>query len=118
MMIALELPDPPSLNHYWRMVNVPGQGVRILKSREGRDYQATVRRLAQGQGVQPLEGELQVRIIWRRQYRRGDLDNKLKVVLDALKGIAWKDDAQIAAISAERITTGEPSSLRLEASVL
>lgn len=112
-MIALELPDPPTANLYWR--NWKG---RIVKSSEARKYQKTVRSLAREQGVCPLVGEVRVRITWRRQHRRGDLDNKLKVVLDALKGIAWEDDSQIAEITAARFTTGQPSSLRLEAEPL
>lgn len=30
---------------------------------------------------------------------RGDLDNYIKTVLDALNGVAWKDDSQVVKIT-------------------
>ena len=38
----------------------------------------------------------------RKPGRRADLDNLVKLVLDALNGIVWKDDAQIVSLHATR----------------
>lgn len=35
-------------------------------------------------------------------YPRGDLDNYVKAVADALNGIAWADDAQVSQITASK----------------
>ena len=37
-----------------------------------------------------------------RPQRSGDLDNRLKCLLDSLNGIAWSDDGQIVEIHAYR----------------
>jgi Holliday junction resolvase RusA-like endonuclease len=43
-----------------------------------------------------------VRAIIYFDSRRGDLDNRLKILLDALNGLAWLDDAQIVELYARR----------------
>jgi Holliday junction resolvase RusA-like endonuclease len=37
-----------------------------------------------------------------RKNGRGDLDNFVKLILDALNGLVWKDDKQVKALSARR----------------
>lgn len=39
--------------------------------------------------------------------RKPDIDNVLKAVLDALNGVAYKDDARVVAVSAKKVY-GEP----------
>jgi len=52
---------------------------------------------------------------WDDNVRSLDLDNALKVTIDALKGIAYVDDAQVWRLSAERM---EPDGeARIEVSV-
>jgi Holliday junction resolvase RusA-like endonuclease len=34
---------------------------------------------------------------------KSDIDNTIKLVMDALNGIAWKDDAQVSVIYAEKV---------------
>lgn len=34
---------------------------------------------------------------------RGDLDNYVKTVLDALNGVAWKDDSQVVRITGIKV---------------
>ena len=48
--------------------------------------------------------------IWKRKpmprewkTTRGDIDNYIKAVLDGLNGIAFKDDAQIVSLSAQKV---------------
>ncbi len=40
--------------------------------------------------------------------RKPDIDNVLKVVLDSLNGIAYKDDAQVVMVSGRKIYGNEP----------
>ncbi len=47
-------------------------------------------------------GPVSVNVRVYRPARRGDLDNCLKVLLDALKGIAFVDDSQVVHIHARR----------------
>lgn len=94
-MITLTLPNPPSANRYWRRA-----GRHIHKSAEAKAYQEAVAWLAHG--VQPLQGEVAVHLAWYRPAKRGDLDNRIKVILDALNGVAYEDDKQIVKIIAER----------------
>lgn len=91
-MIELELPYPPSVNHLWRRV-----GPRTLISREGRLYRQRVGALLAAHGVRPLDGSLDVVIeMYAPDYRRRDLDNLQKCLLDSLAhGGAYHDDSQI-----------------------
>jgi crossover junction endodeoxyribonuclease RusA len=87
-----ELPYPPSVNHYWRRV-----GQRTLISREGRRYRTEVVALLTARRVRPLSGRLIVQVtVHPPDYRRRDLDNVQKALLDALQqGGAFHDDGQI-----------------------
>jgi Holliday junction resolvase RusA-like endonuclease len=37
------------------------------------------------------------------KLRRGDIDNYTKLICDALNGIAWRDDRQIAALTVRKL---------------
>lgn len=90
------LPYPPSSNRYWRV----WRG-RAVKSSEARAYQAQVRLMNVGHsGV--LASAVVVTCFVFRPAKRGDLDNTLKVMLDALKGIAFIDDKQVVELHAKR----------------
>jgi Holliday junction resolvase RusA-like endonuclease len=39
----------------------------------------------------------------KKSSLRGDLDNYVKTVLDGLNGVAWKDDSQVAKITAVKV---------------
>lgn len=43
-----------------------------------------------------------------RPKRKPDIDNVLKVVLDSLNGIAYKDDSQVVAVLGRKIYGNEP----------
>ena len=98
-MLEVELPYPPSVNHYWRMV-----GSRMLISREGRTFRARVCPILQTSAMKTLLGRLTVKIeVYPPDRRRRDLDNVQKAVLDALeKGGAYEDDSQIDLLICER----------------
>lgn len=86
--ITLTIPVPPSANRWHRRVNG-----RTLLSEEAREYTKTLR---QRLVCRPLTGELRVHVIWFRARRAGDVDKRAAIALDALQGIAFGDDAQIA----------------------
>jgi Holliday junction resolvase RusA-like endonuclease len=97
--MEIELPYPPSINHYWRRV-----GPRTLISREGRRFRQRVMALLAARGVEPLVGDLAVEVeVYPPDRRRRDLDNCLKSLLDALQhGGAYADDSQIVRLEVIR----------------
>lgn len=98
-MIELELPFPPSVNHYYRRV-----GPRTLISREGRRFRQRVCAHLAAHGIEPLSGPLRVEIeVYPPDRRRRDIDNVQKALLDALQhGRAFEDDGQIMDLRIER----------------
>lgn len=96
--MEIELPYPPSVNHYWRRV-----GARTIISKQGRAFRDEVIHLARGRGR--LSGKLGVRI-WvhpAADHRHGDLDNLLKAPLDAMQHAGlYQDDGQIDEIHLHR----------------
>ncbi|KAA5541494.1 RusA family crossover junction endodeoxyribonuclease [Roseiconus nitratireducens] len=98
-MFKLQLPFPPSVNTYWRHV-----GNRVLVSKKGRQYQATVSSLLDRKNTKTLDGELIVDIrLVPPDRRRRDVDNSLKALLDAMQfGGAYHDDAQIVRLTVEK----------------
>lgn len=90
--VTLELPYPPSVNHYWRRV-----GSRTLISREGRRFRARVAAHLSLRHVARIDGPLHVHVMAHPpDRRRRDLDNAMKALLDALAhGGVYEDDGQI-----------------------
>ena len=102
--MILTLPVPPSSNRWHR--NVHG---RVVKSEAARDYQELTRILALQQRIPLIEKptEVVVTIRWFREALRGDLDKRYSIMLDALEGIAFENDSQIAEIHAYRVLDRE-----------
>ena len=92
------LPFPPSANRYWRS----DRGGRPHVSNEARAYKTAVGYMMNQIGGQPREGAVAVRLDFYRPAKRGDLDNLIKVTLDALIGYAYADDEQVTEIHAVR----------------
>lgn len=101
-MVELELPWPPSINHYWRRV-----GARTLISREGRRFRETVLAILAETSMVPLTEELEMLIVASPpDRRRRDIDNIPKALLDALQhGGVYIDDSQIVDL---RIRKADP----------
>ena len=89
------LPLPPSANRYWRMFRG-----RVITSSEAQNYRAAVAALLYQYHVEPLTGAVCVSISVYRQRKAGDLDNRIKIVLDALQGICYIDDKQVTELHA------------------
>jgi crossover junction endodeoxyribonuclease RusA len=110
MEFSLVLPMPPSANRYWRNY----RGVTVV-SDEAKAYKCAAGYSAKQQGARVLSGSVSIVIDVFRGRRSGDLDNRLKVALDALKGIAYHDDSQVVEIHARRFD--DKGNARIEVSV-
>ena len=83
-MFRLELPWPPSINHYWRSVPM-GRHVRVLLSKGGRSYRDAVRQSFINSGLPMQKGALWIKmILYCPDWRARDQDNLGKAVFDSL----------------------------------
>ena len=100
-MMTMALPYPPSMNRYLRHTG------RTYKTSEAAAYVEAVAVAARG--VQILAGDVALHVcLHPKLTKKGkasgtciDLDNSLKVLLDALQGLAYHDDCQVKRIVAE-----------------
>ncbi len=99
--VELDLPLPPSANDYWRLGWVRGKPALIL-SREARAYKAAIALKGRVQKRVPLEGPVELRLVVHFSDNRSDLSNRIKVLEDALQGVAYVNDRQVQRLSAER----------------
>ena len=89
--LRIELPYPPSVNHYWRNFNG-----RSIISAEGRKYKATTHAILTAAGVKPFTGRVAVTVwAWMPDRRRRDVANLEKCLGDSLIKFAYIDDCQI-----------------------
>jgi crossover junction endodeoxyribonuclease RusA len=90
--LTLELPYPPTVNHYWRTWKD-----RVLLSEDGRRYRRRVAKRLERVPFRRFTGPLQVEVLFNPpDGLRRDLDNLPKGLLDALqKGGVYGDDSQI-----------------------
>ncbi len=93
--VSLTLPYPPSANRYWRYVNN-----HPTVSADARSYRTGAGMVARHQGIAPFTGKVAMYIELYRPQKSGDLDNRIKILCDALKGVAYNDDDQIIEIHA------------------
>jgi len=90
MSLHLTLPYPPSTNRLWRV----WRGV-VKKTDEASRYATTVGFLARVAGARPVQGDVVVTIRLYRPQKSGDVDNRAKLILDALQGHAYGNDSQV-----------------------
>lgn len=96
--ITLTLPECPSANRWWRMVNN-----RMLLSREAREYKARVAQLSGARGVHCFDaGPVRVELDWYRERKIGDLDKRIGILLDSLQCVLFSNDSQVIEILARR----------------
>ena len=91
-MTTLELPYPPSINHFFSVIRG-----RLVLSKDARAYRQRVRAVVQGAKSRVSLGPLAVRLELRPpDRRRRDCDNAQKPILDALQHAGlYFDDSQI-----------------------
>ena len=121
--MKLTLPVPPSANLYWRdrvlRTKTGEYVVQRYKTAEAREYQELVANTAFGScRMIPKPRDVVLRLTWYREAKRGDLDNRLKVILDALQGTAYENDSQIAEIHAFREEDKAKPRVELEVGVI
>ena len=99
MSLSLELPWPPSVNHYWRKYRN-----RMVISEKGLAYRGRVDAVVSRAPSPPLLGRLAVSVVAFPPDRRvRDLDNLLKSLLDSLQTTGvYRDDSQIDRLAIER----------------
>lgn len=101
---------PPSANRYWRR----GGNGNLYVSDEAQAYKDEV--AWELRGERPLEGDVAVTVKVFRARKSGDLDNRLKVLIDSLQGIAYVSDAQIVEIHAYRFEDKKRPRVEVEVS--
>ena len=96
--LLLTLPYGQSANTHWNVFRN-----RLILSKEGRAYKRLVAdALARG-GVRPFQSDIDARINFYRPQRSGDIDGRLKPLLDSLNKVAWDDDDQIIHLDLHRM---------------
>lgn len=102
--LTLELPFPPSVNHYWRSVSI-GNARRTLISADGRAFRRQVEQtvMAERKALRIGSGVAVAVTLHAPDNRRRDLDNfGGKALLDALTHAGvWLDDSQVRRLSME-----------------
>ena len=119
--MKLVLPYPVSANRYWRtVVNRKTGRAMTFVSKEAESYKEAARLKALLAGIRkPLAGAVELR--FRLVPKNGicmDLDNALKVSIDALKGIAFADDSLVYRVLAEKCDPDPVGGARLEVEIL
>lgn len=112
--ITFVLPYPPSVNKIYAPIVIKGRA-QLMKTKDHAEYMGAV-----GNAVRcaqltnplidrylelnqfPFTGPVSVTIEIFRPLKSGDLDNRIKAILDGLNGNAWLDDDQVLEIVARR----------------
>lgn len=103
-MKEIHLAYPPSANRYWKIARN-----RLYASSEAKAYKLESALAAKFAGFyEPFTGPVFLTVLLHPKLTkkgeasktRIDLDNCLKVAIDALNGVAWVDDSQIEMITA------------------
>ncbi len=104
--LRFTLPLPPSKNRLTRRVRMPGGGFRTYPSPAKKRFVRLVKLL--GKGTKPIaDGKVRVELLVFRgldkngKLKRGDLANYEELTLDALQGVAYRNDSQIRRLVTE-----------------
>jgi crossover junction endodeoxyribonuclease RusA len=99
----ISVPWPPTINTYWRHA-ISRNRVVVYRTPQAKNYIAeVVWRVKQNPAAMFNEWVAVTLHMFPPDARRRDIDNPLKVLIDALTQAGlWKDDYQIRALSARR----------------
>ncbi|WP_432785038.1 Crossover junction endodeoxyribonuclease RusA [Oligella sp. MSHR50489EDL] len=108
MRYELNLPYPVSANRYWRTAVVNGR-VRTYRSKDANDYRKVVAWIAKENGLKAHDGDFKIALELHQRLTKAktasrvclDIDNAIKVALDALQGFLYKNDNQVIEIHAK-----------------
>lgn len=113
--MKVTLPYPVSSNRYWRSFRGRDGHAVVVLSDEAIAFKTQVGWLVKAAGLRsPIQGMIELRMVLHplqrktittKEIRCMDLDNALKVTIDAMNGVAYEDDKKIRRIVAER---GDP----------
>jgi Holliday junction resolvase RusA-like endonuclease len=95
-VVRVEVPLPPSVNMAWQ--NVPGKG--RVRSPEYRRWHKLAYAELISQKPARVVGKFAALISIGRVNRRCDIDNRIKPILDLLKGDVIEDDSMCERVSA------------------
>lgn len=98
------LPYPPALNRYYRNF----RGITVI-SKKGKDWKKYAALQAKASGMRIIEGAVSVHLVLHPKTKKNgeaskirmDLDACAKATLDALNGVAYRDDKQIERLLVE-----------------
>lgn len=101
-MIELKLPYPVSSNKYWRR-----SGHKMHRSAEAKSFIEEVKWIAKSKKAVPTKSHYSLNIKLHPKMNKDgstnktvvDIDNALKVTLDALEGVIYENDNQVKQIS-------------------
>ncbi len=117
-MLELNLPYPPSVNHYYTKW-AEGKRVRVAVAAAGSRYRAAVYcyRLETLKNPRPLKTRLAVEVeLWRPDRRKKgyDIDNFLKCLFDSFTyaGI-WEDDEQVDCLLVHKRGVEAPGKIKV-----
>lgn len=120
-MTTLVLPYAISANRYWRTV-VNGKRTMMVPTTEAKAFRAEVAWLARAAGLrtpstgwivldmtlhppEPKDAVDRIRRLgpsWHMHCRCLDVDNAIKVTVDALQGVAYANDSQVVELTIRR----------------
>lgn len=103
-VIKLQLPQPPSINHYWGLGIRNGKPYKYLNN-AGRKFRKDSMILCRGYFETHFSGPCGLRVEWYVPDRkRRDIDNILKPILDVLQYLnCYKDDSQVIRLDVTKI---------------
>lgn len=112
--VELTLPWPPSGNRYFRMITIKGRP-RMVVSKAAKDYAREVVRVISAEQSQQMVGRLSVSIVcYAPDRRRYDLDNRVKVLLDAIERAGLiANDEQIDELNIRRGDVKKPGRVEI-----
>ncbi len=105
--ISFTIPGEPRVQKRHRDRKVGGKYDPSAKDKESFLVQA----MAQCRPDEPLEEDLSMALLCYGKNLRGDIDNYLKFVMDALNGIYYVDDRQIKMASVWLSKSDEPQTV-------